>query len=181
MKKFKKISAGLLSLTLLACIGTSQAFAYDINSATEGSNKANKEAKVNVFDPADPEYRIDITWGALTYNITELWDESNHTLTHEWASTASGSDDKITVSSSSNLPAKATLSFSGSKIEGKPDYSAVNGQFSPSAIINLAKADGEAKTGSATMSLSGSPTYDTVAPATDDVIGTVTVTIEPAS
>lgn len=192
MKNLKKVTAGFLSLSLLTCVGATQAFADSPITASGGIDT--KEATVGTVKTAEKIYNVEIAWGDFKYNYTEKWDTTQLKNIPEWKANTKSPDlgvnasDKISITNNSNVAIKATFAFVPTSGESEKDYSGVSGKFYSDSeyetsliagnadALELEKAsNGSPQKDIVYMKLTGKPTN--VTPTPGDTIGTVTVTI----
>jgi len=158
------------TLALLICIITVFTLSFSASAAspitaTGGSDSASVKA---TFVDSPDVYSVDIAWGAMTNTYTQTWSTATRTNNYAWASTASGTANKVTVTNSSNVAVTATYTYvADSTITG------VTGIFSPTTS-SLAIPAGTATTGSSTLTLAGTPSTQSLS---DSTVGSVTVTI----
>lgn len=195
MKNLKKVTAGFLSLSLLTCVGATQAFA-DSGSKTITTTNSTEEiskAKVGDIKTAEDTYNVEIAWGDLQYDYVEKWDGTKYKSTHEWerhtkesTSASIKASDQITITNKSNVAIQAAFEFT--QTTGEKDYSEVIDEYysDPDYTARLTSGNNKALTLDAAsngsthddnvyMKLIGEPT--SVVPAIGDTIGTVTVTV----
>lgn len=162
----KKILILLLSfIVLMSCLvaSTSAATITSSGGTDVGTAKASFVASPDV-------YKVDITWGALTYTYTQTWSTSTRKNSYTWASTAAGTADKITIANSSNVGVKASLAWSADTI-----ITGVTGTFGNSSLTLAAPAEGAAApTANTTLTLGGTPSTTSLS---DASVGSITVTI----
>ncbi len=189
MKNLKKVTAGFLSLSLLTCVGATQAFA-DAGKKTITTTDSTEisKATVGTVKTLEDTYNVEIAWGDLQYDYVEKWDSTNYKSTHEWERhTKDSASDKITIINKSNVAIQAAFEFTPTT--GEKDYSEVIDEYysdsnyttklpsgnNKALTLDAASNGSQAPDGEAYMKLIGEPTK--VAPAIGDTIGTVTVTV----
>lgn len=195
MKNLKKVTAGFLSLSLLTCVGATQAFA-DAGSKTITTTDSTEisKATVGTVKALEDTYNVEIAWGDLQYDYVEKWDSKNYKSTHEWerhtkesTSDSIKASDQITITNKSNVAIQATFKFTPTT--GEKDYSEVKDEYysdsnyttkltsdnNKALTLDAASNGSQAPTDDAYMKLTGEPT--SVVPAIGDTIGTVTVTV----
>ena len=190
MKNLKKVTAGFLSLSLLTCVGATQAFA-DAGKKTITTTDSTEisKATVGTVKTLEDTYNVEIAWGDLQYDYVEKWDSTNYKSTHEWERhTKDSASDKITITNKSNVAIQAAFKFTPTT--GEKDYSEVKGEYYSDSgytaqltfgddhnalTLDAASNGSKAPDGDAYMKLVGEPT--SVVPAIGDTIGTVTVTV----
>ena len=188
MKNLKKVTAGFLSLSLLTCVGATQAFADSPITASGGTDT--KDATVGTVKTAEKIYNVEIAWGDFQYDCVEKWNTTEFKYTHEWTrhtthSTEKNTEDsdKITITNKSNIAINAQFGFAPEKTK----YSGVSGKFyndsgygtplntgDDNDTTQLESAVGGSKSDDVYMKLVGDSTST---PTNNDTIGTVTVTV----
>ncbi len=153
----------------------------------EPTGDYNKDVNATYQDgtSADTIYSVDITWGSMEFTYTGAgegtWNPATHTFSGGapagWSCETDA--DKITLANHSNAVVNATLAYAA-----KTGYSAISGSFSETSgtsndnVISLASAVGttvsNAPTDFARLSLSGALPQGV----SDQVIGSVTITLE---
>lgn len=183
MKNLKKVTAGFLSLSLLTCVGATQAFAdnTDITDLDKDGKQSITATVGTVATITGESYQVNLTWGSFKYNYEETWDANDHDIKGKWTRNDDTAD-KITITNNSSTTLYATLAFSTEESDTK--YKGVSASYHATQdytadATNPITVSKPTKGGAATaetvyVQLTGKPTE---APAQNDNIGTVTVTI----
>lgn len=191
MKNLKKVTAGFLSLSLLTCVGATQAFA-DAGSKTITTTDSTEisKATVGTVKNAEDAYNVKIVWGDLQYDCVEKWDTTELKYTYEWTRHTTHSNegntedsDKITITNKSNIAINAQFGFAP-----ETKYSGVSGKFyNDSGYETPLNTGVNNDTTQLDSAVGGSKREDTVymklvgdstsTPKNNETIGTVTVTV----
>lgn len=191
MKNLKKVTAGFLSLSLLTCVGATQAFA-DAGSKTITTTDSTEisKATVGTVTNAEDSYNVEIAWGDLQYDCVEKWDTTKLKYTYEWTRHTTHSNegntedsDKITITNKSNIAINAQFGFAP-----ETKYSGVSGKFYNDSGYGTPLNTGvNNDTTQLDSAVGGSKREDTVymklvgdstrTPTNNETIGTVTVTV----
>lgn len=183
MKNLKKVTAGFLSLSLLTCVGATQAFAdnKDITDLDKDGNQSITATVGTVATITGESYQVNLTWGSFKYNYEETWDANDHDIKGKWTRNDNGADE-ITITNNSSTILYAQLAFSTEESDTK--YKGVSASYHATKdytadatnpiTLNRPNKGESATAEKVYVQLTGKPT-DT--PQKNDNIGTITVTI----
>ena len=170
----KKLLSGILALVLMLSLIV-PAFAAT-NDGSQGTN-IDVKAKYNGGAATTDTIHVNIEWGemAFTYNVngTKTWNAATHAYVDNTTKNWTATGNTITITSHSNVPIKATLSFAAAAA-----YNTVTGTFDKT-VLTLPSAVGkelndQSLVGTSNLILGGT-LADTVTEMTQ--IGTITVAI----